>query len=680
MSLINNLRVEMAFGSGPLDDVTTLTWTDITSSVMLNGGITFTNGKTFADRVARPGTLSLTLDNSALGGTAGRWTIGGPNQLSGWDLRVPIRVRYNSGPINLWTGYVDSASSRWLGGTRPVVQINASDRLARLQRQLMLDALSAEIRADSPTAFWPLDEAPGTNAAYNRTDNDMGVFTRHNFSYFGDGDGAIISGAQPPEPIGADLVNTFYSATTALGNGQYLSTQQMPDWSTSNPDDETFELLYYPTTLMNNGNGLFAVAGSYTQTTKACFLTAFVDGNGALNVTGFVNPGIIPGSSVVFTYTSASSVVAAGAWHHIVITQQTAGFGVAAVIEGWVNGVKVLTGSYLPASTIITVTQGIRYAARMHLGAYANNVANADGNSFTYMNTPGPGYYSSFAFYNSALSDARIAAHAGIVNGFTGETSHARFERICQYAALPANNYTTSGLPLTTMSPQPLTDSAAAGRSLMDAITEVTNTEFGDVYVNGSGQIVHASRSLRMNPSTDWSIAATAINSDNGFDYDETLIVNSATVSSGSGIVAESSDSTSISNYGNQNVSVQSFADTQNQIKSTAYGLAHRASSPAPRLRDVTVDFVTLPSSLSGQISTMISSAVADVFTVTGIPSPTGTSATLTMFIEGWTDSITESSWKRTFTTTAVTSANTPILVLNDTTYGVLNNSPKLTF
>jgi hypothetical protein len=468
----------------------------------------------------------------------------------------------------------------------------------------------------------------------------------------------------------------------------------MPSWNPSTPfDSETIELMYYPTKIMSNGNGLFALEGRSTGISGTCFMTAWVGGSGNLNLTCFVDADAMTSTSSPsqLTLISDDGVIVENEWHHIVIRQYNPGTPTAyPAMSVWLNGVNLLThqsgGSSFAATyftttnTVNTATQGMRYSTNLHVGGYANNIVNTAGLSGVAMTAAAPGYFANVAIYYSALSDSRIAEHARIINGFIGETTHARFNRLCRLASVPTNNYTTLGTPLVTMSPQPFLDSNGQGRSFLDAVREIADTEYGDVYVNGSGQLVHSGRQYRMNQAVDWSIPGNAINSDNGFDYDQTVLINSATVTTGSGDVATSSNAASVAQYGKQELAISSYANLYNQVLSTAQGLANKDATPVPRLRDVNIDLMTLPSNLSGQLETMIGSKVADVFTITGLPSATSTSSTLTMFIEGWSDRITERSWTRNVSTTSVTSAYKPIFQLDDSTNGVLSNNPRLTF
>jgi hypothetical protein len=655
---INNLRVQVGLNQGPLNDITAITWTDITSSVILREGINFSTGKTFADRVARPGTLSLTLDNSAQKGTAGRWTVGGPNVTSGFNLRIPIRVGYYNGSSidALWTGYIDLLSSRWDGGVRPVVQVTASDRLSRLARNNVGNRYVDEILADSPAGYWPLDDQGG-DLAFNRGSYGFGVLRKARYSYFSDGDGAILLGTDPAIKMGADSPKVAYSATSPFGNGQYLQTFIGDQWQPSGHFTETFELMVNPTDIGTAGyNSLFTVTG--TRDRHLGSLGAYIS-NGQLVITSITFPGAFSSSAQQYNATSSQAVFTANKWHHVAVTQTSTTGPNSTTLTGYVNGVQVCTVTF-GLTGYASPTQFMTGNASFIVGGYGEpQVAGTNFYEFA-IQSCSRGYLSNFAYHTSVLSSARLTEHANLVNGFSGEASTARFNRICGYAGLPAASYTTVGTSASTMSAQPMVDNGV-GRNLLDMVNEVVDSEVGDVVAKPNGTLAFYSRLNRYNPSTAWSMTAQSVNADNGFDIDHTEVVNTARLTNGDGTVANSKDATSVGLYDTQSIDSNCYVNTTGQLEAIAYGLSHRSSSPKPRLRNISVDFVTWPSGSATDPYTVLTSSILDVFQVTGLPSASSPTTTLRLFIEGWSDRITESSWQRTFNASQVSAAFDPV-------------------
>jgi hypothetical protein len=666
---VNNLRVQIGLSQGPLNNITAITWTDITSSVILREGINFSTGKSFADRVARPGTLNLVLDNSAQTGTAGRWTVGGPNVTSGFNLRIPIRVGYYNGSTidALWTGYIDLLSSRWDGGVRPVVSVTASDRLSRLSRNNLGNRYVDEILADSPAGFWPLDDQGG-DIAFNRGSYAFGAMRKARYSNFADGDGSILLGVDAATKMGADSPKVAYSATSPFGNGQYMRVSVGDQWEPSGHFSETFELMVNPTKI--DLNGLFSVGGTRDQ--HVASVGAYIS-NGQLVITAIVFPGAYSASAQQFSATSSQSVFRANEWHHVAVTQVTTVGPTQTVFKGWVNGVEVCSVTF----TLVGYASPTQYMASnavMVAGGYAEpQVVGTNAYEFMLQLTYN-GYLANFAYHTSVLSSARITEHANLVNGFTGETSAARFNRVCGYAGLPAASYATSGSSQSTMSAQPMVDNGI-GRNLLDMINEIADSESGDIVTTQSGLLRFYARSARYNPTTAWSVTARAINADGGFDIDHTEIINTARLTNGDGTVANSSDATSMGLYDTQSIDANCYVSTSGQLEAIAYGLSHRASSPKPRLRNVSVDFVTWPTDSATSPNTVLNSSILDVFQVTNLPSATAPTSTLRLFIEGYSDRITESSWQRTFTASQVSAAFDPVWKLGTS---VLDSSTVL--
>jgi len=660
---VNNLRVQIGLNQNPLTAVTSITWTDITSSVILREGVSFSTGKSFTDRVARPGTLSLVLDNSAQKGTAGRWTVGGPNVTSGFNLRIPIRVGYYNGSSvdPLWTGYIDLLSARWDGGIRPVVSVTASDRLSRLARNNVGNRYVDEILADSPAGYWPLDDQGG-KVALNRGSYPFAPLTKVNYTGYGDGDGAILLGVDPATKMGADSPKVAYSATSAFGNGQYLRAPAPAEWSAATHLTETFEMMINPSSI--ELEGLFTFGGQRDQhvATLGASITA-----GRLKISAVVFPGSTYGSTQAFSATSTKSVLSTGKWHHVAVTQvSSVPSANQTILKGFVDGVEVCSVTF---SLVGQVSPTLFMTSNPFMAAAVNIEPYYDGNYDFLVQQTFRGYISNFAYHTSELSTTRITEHAKLINGFTGEASSDRFNRICGYAGMPASSYSTTGTSQATMSAQPMVDNGV-GRNLLDMVSEIADSEVGDVICDGDGRLIFYARSQRYNPTTAWTVPARAINADGGFDIDHTEIVNTARLTNGDGTVANSEDATSVGLYDTQSIDAACYVDTFGQLEAIAYGLSHRASSPRPRLRNVSVDFVTWPSDASTSANTVLNSSILDVFEVTNLPTASSPSTTLRLFIEGWSDRITESSWQRTFTASQVSAAFDPVWKLGTSTLG----------
>ena len=749
------LRFEIGFGATPA--TTSITWTDITSQVLLRAGITMSTGKTYTDRVARPGTLSFTVDNSRLGGTEGRWSLDGPNMTSGWALRVPVRVSFvtSTNTRYLWSGFVDTVSTRYESGYRPIVTINASDVLARWQRLQLPNAITREQLVDQPVAYWPLDDSGVV--ATNRGSGNYGNLTIDSFNFFPDGNGDLLLGQDSPVPFGLDTFSCAYANTSVLGNGKYLTSSEMPDWVAGAHTAETWSFYYYkPDDSANVGNvsrGLFSVygrpgqaagsvyftlstdidgelyalayadfsvdagAGSFSMQTSssptATATTTATGSSGATTITtntattgtigvGHVVTGTGIGSNALVTAVSGTaptqtvtlSVPNAGTvsgtitftpptrlttigWYHIAITHSGGpSVGSTGTWTVYVNGTSVLTRTYTMAS-FTTLTKAMSVGARMLIGGSVDNQVSVSGTSTTKPVSSTHGYFANFAYYTSVLSSARLLEHAKLISGYAPELSTSRFTRLCTYAGLSTNSYGVYSSQPVTMGAQPLLDGTGQGRSLLDLINEIATSEDGDVFALGTGKVYFQPRVYRYNQTSQFSLPATAINADNGYDHDQTFITNDVTVTDGAGHTSHAEDATSIAAYGRQNQTDNVYVSDLVQLDAAARGRASRDSTPRPRLRDVTVDFVTAPASVRTVLEDIFNTRPTQTFTITGMPTATSTSSSLVLFAEGWSDSITESSWSRSYVASPVTSFYTGVWQVGSST---LNTSTKLAY
>jgi len=736
------LRFEIGFGSNP--STTSPTWTDITSQVLLRAGVNMSTGKTYTDRVARPGTLSFTVDNSRLGGTEGRWSIDGPNVTTGWALRVPVRVSFvtSTSTRYLWSGFVETVSSRYESGYRPVVTINASDVLARWQRLQLPNAITREQLVDSPAAFWPLDDS-GVIAT-NRGSGNYGNLTIDSFNYFNDGNGDLLLGQDSPVPFGLDSFSCAYSNTSTNGNGKYLTTSEMPDWVSGSHTAETWSFYYYkPTDSSSVQRGLFSVYGRPTQAPGSAYFTLGVTPGGDVNALAYADFSIDTGSAGLSMQTSNTPLATTG-WYHIAVVHVGGpSVGSTGRWTVYVNGAAILSSTYT-MNSFTTLTKAMVVGGRMLIGAQVDNQVSVTGTSTTRATSSTYGYFANVAYYTTALGNtqtittlsapssgvvtattaashgfvvgqsitiagntgtstngtftilsvttttftftnanggagsggtatyaSRLIEQAKLINGYAPELSTDRFQRLCNYAGLSTNSYGVYLSQPVTMSAQPLNDGTGQGRSLLDLINEIAQSEDGDVYALGTGTVYFQPRVYRYNQTSQFSLPASAINADNGYDHDQTFITNDVTVTDGAGHTSHAEDSTSITAYGRQNTSENVYVSDLVQLDAAARGRATRDSTPRARLRDVSVDFVTAPASVRTVLETIFNTRPTQTFTITGMPTATSTSASLVLFAEGWSDSITESSWMRSYVGSPVTNFYTGVWQVGVSQLGV---------
>jgi hypothetical protein len=146
--------IEIAFDDTPRSSAPV--YTDVAEYVRASSIPSMSRGRSNEfDAQAQAGRASLEFVN-----TDDDLTVG--NTSSPFDplqIRRPFRVRlaYGGNVYPVWAGYVDS----WENGrdeTTGIVQMQASDRLARAASVRLKGLVSAEILADSPTAYYPLND------------------------------------------------------------------------------------------------------------------------------------------------------------------------------------------------------------------------------------------------------------------------------------------------------------------------------------------------------------------------------------------------------------------------------------------------------------------------------------------------------------------------------------------
>ena len=794
------LRIELGLGSTPLTALASVTWTDVTSSVLLATGVSFNRGRQGQDTSARPGSLSFALDNSQQKGLAGRWTLGHANQTAGLALRIPVRVRTaavnlvpnptfttnttgwinvnstiarittdayggsgaclevtrqagtGSGPFvsnlgavtanttytwaawvkvptgnnpvtlaaaidwkngaasistsrgsdttitsadgwtrvyvtatapatvsgtqyptlytrtsgtagqkflvdaamfhagdqpsnlwdltaanDLWYGYVETLTSDWENGYRPVVRVTASDRLARFERRTLVSSLmTAEQISDSSDGVWPLDDDAAATSLTSRTGasvpnlaiTSLGTPSSSNpYALGSDADGL------GPDGIGSCLVVNRASST----NGHYL---RAPNIRYSFLAGVEFTLDCY-----------FYVGASGTQMGLMYLADASVQ------VGMYVTSGNKLAAEDTWegvTITGATTVTA-GSWHHAALVQRIGLFG-AREMELWLDGVSQGTQSLSGYNFTFTGTD-------LYVGARVSS----GGSPVVYDLVSGR--LSGASYTAAELSSSRILERAKGRTGFSGDTAGTRFQRLCRAAGMASADYSVSGTTVATMIPQPV-----VGRTVSDVANEVATAEAGAVYLDRSGDLVLAARGVRYNATSSFSVPATVIDQGVSISADLSFLVNDATASRPGGITERVVNAASVAAYDTHDKSVVLYVDTDAQVTSAANYLANSQATPAPRTDSISVDLVTAAASVS--VSDLLTAEVGTRFTVTSTPD-TWVAAT-TFFVEGVADQVSATGWQRSMTVSPVSSGT--VWVLGDATYSVLGVTTILAY
>lgn len=209
------ITVEVAFGDDPL--AAAPTWTDVTEWV--RGYNTF-RGRSSEFAPYAPGRLSITLDNNDR-----RFDPEHADSPYAGELLPMKRMRVLAGiggvTYALFTGYVLGWPQQWRDSIDGTVSITCVDGSRFLERSpLAQSALAAEILADDPMVYWPLQPVGGGSsfpAAVGVSDMTAGS-------------GSVVSSRDTGAPLGQPLgVSAVLSRSDQVGlTGQLNAASLMP--------------------------------------------------------------------------------------------------------------------------------------------------------------------------------------------------------------------------------------------------------------------------------------------------------------------------------------------------------------------------------------------------------------------------------------------------------------------
>lgn len=487
------ITVEVAFTTDP---GATPTWTDISA---YQEEFVVHRGRADDQSAFGPGQLQLTLANEDRrfdpAYTSSPYS---PNVVP--MRRIRIRATYNSITYDIFNGYVTNWRQVYNPPQMARCVVEATDAFKVLGNiELAVSVYATEILVDAPQAWYRLDEPAGATTAREA------VAARHAPAY---GTGVTFGAA-------GLVTRDPGAAMTTLGGADTPHGIALPAGaSPTGTGDFTIEFLLSTTMIPTNSIIILEVTGGASADYFNIGLTANFIGNSGVQVQHGLTvngPGVSPS-------------VNDGNPHQI--TVKRASGTVTLYIDGAVAGSTFAAGESL--------------GPFVSFGSPAVNANNA----FT-------GTLDELAFYSTALSAARIAAHwdARKSGGqWAGDTSGARINRILDAAGWPtADRNIDAG--------QAVLQSADLLPVTLANLQRIEQTEQGALFVTAAGLVRFIARNnLLTAPYT----TSQGTFGDSGseleygeltYTYDDNLIFNEVHVSRSGGTVAIVKDATSQTKY-----------------------------------------------------------------------------------------------------------------------------------
>jgi hypothetical protein len=633
-----DFRVRVAWSTDPFS--ASPSWTDVSAYVQVqSASIDITRGSGDLDDTVNPSTLSLTFVNNDGRFTAG-YTSGAyyPNVVLG--KRIQVHSFDGSTYYPRFDGYIDTLPVQWApSGRYAEAQVTAVDRLKKLGRQIVVDDIIGRyIKAQTGAAalvslvdYWPMGDADGTTQPANRGLAVTGV------ANVADGLSTLTSTLVASDPNSAV---EFGSATGPGTDG--LTAVQTTDASLTcrsrlyGQGAEVFMGFFRIVTLdPTNGPTLIDLVSNDSSIASVSVDAA--TGKLKLSVAADAGPDTL----------LSSTSVADGHTHHFAVRLRVFAHTVSGTL--WLDGVSLGT------------TPGVNSIS----GSFSW-IINAVGKSSaaTTTNSLVMAHVAGFSDNGVTAVDVASIAAAGLT-GFAGDTSAARFTRIAGFGGVTPIVTGTSG----TQSMGPMSD--VAGRSILDMLQEVQDTENGAMFTQTDGDVQLVPRTAFYNQAAALTLTAGQYGDDLTFLADDSRLINDVFVTDANGAVQEVSNPTSITANGTYSLAKTLNTTNTDEALGWAQWQVNVVSSTNARVSQVTLDLLAVSAQRVAAWAVDIGSRID----LTGLPSSAPASS-VQLQVAGYTESYSLGSYVITFNTIPYLTGN--MFVLNDATFGKLNTGGVL--
>jgi hypothetical protein len=541
--------------------------------------------------------------------------------------------------IYRYTGYLDDLPTEWPGGgDYSEAQIVAIDRFKRMGKTTAFRSIiEQEYKLDSPFAHYTLGDAAGSTMAGDvSTQGRPALVVTHSV-------------------LGSGGTLTFGTAT-GPGTDGLTAAQFTPNTSTDG---------YYLTKQLVNDGGFFR---DFDASIECFFLTSSAVDQPIIQLHDYnqSNPLIQVGTSAagkLTLYTDFGTVriqsaasVANGATHHLAATAHY-------------NGTAYTYNLYLDGTLVGTyTTDAVGWTPWLSMNFDVGGGVNSS-ITFGAFN----GVIAHAAIYNTALSATRVLAHANAgLNGFSGERSDQRIGRYASYLGIPAAEQT---LEVGLSTSIPTID--ITGAAPLQAMQDIESTESGLLFMGRDGNLTFQSRNHRYAAASAMTISAEDIEADFAkFITNDQYLVNDVTASRPGGVTLRRVNQASIGEYGDAQPSggpVVLLTTSDNEVEDAANWKANTTTIPSPRMPVLKINLLTHPALAAQLLALDISSRI----TINNLPATASASA-IDLFIEGYTEVITDTEWSLAFNTSPATASG--VWILDSATYSQLDVSTRLAY
>lgn len=441
----------------------------------------------------------------------------------------------------------------------------------------------------SLVAYYTMSEPAGSTRANDTSGNNAPPLVAWDYPYFPSGQNAPAFGAAG---LSTDDLTAVQFANTASKASQPLRAELAP------------------TTL--GGVGFFLSAtgvGSHVVFEDVANVTH--GGTGDLQMTWDDTSGLVAVPKTGSTVTAA--LAADGAIHHVFLKQD--GGDILLYVDGVLK--STAAGTLGTLGPLIIGEAGAGPA-----GTNALTIAH-------------------FAVFSTAPTADRIAdmADAGLT-GFAGEAAHLRLARYAGYAGIPSAEYSFDAAAVT-----PMAHIDTTGQTPMELMQKVATTDGGVLYDGADGTLTYRARTVRYNSATALTldVAAGEVEATYQPKLDRSALINKVTATITDGTYSVTAQNTTSSDeYGtHSNADLELATTNQDEAHAAAWWRVNTYSEPSVRAPQLGVKLAKLNSARQAAILAL---EVGDKITVTNLPSQSDAS-TKSFFVEGYTETITDSEW-----------------------------------